>query len=594
MRGAATRTFDWSGRSPMSWSQFLQAQEFERSLRFEIRESVGTAIATASQLDDSGFRRVEEALQDGLWSLESSLSAINDGVREGTSVLLEEVRYASGRISAEIAEAANLIDQRLEWGFSALLLSLGETNAYLARIEHLVRNPAQTFANEQFRVALENRRRGLYPEALEAVRWAIDGHGGNLGQKTDFRFHFLEGEMRLGGARNADPAVVDPQASEAAFLLAARYARADFPLEAGRALVCAAHAALAQKRPEAALAHCEAAIAAVSLAPAKGPSYAFDDIKLTANHAPAACLAGKILCVLGQRARGEKFLAAAFVLSPATALSAESDVVMATRAGARSVLAAVAAAKGHLDAMRRDLVDRFTREWSRLEAYQFADQAAGRFLAEEIRERDEAIRRAEAEEGSGTLWGVARAGDVLADNLSKVCETWEKARSRYISVKQEELKKEQGVYEYEIRKIEKSLEVETKNSKERQYRDVKYFHLVARSVGAAALTITVLMILTSGNEVEGSRILGIIGALPGLAMVVGVVWWLASGFGERVVSDIVEEAAARRETLRNQADESRRSTSNASQAVADRITAEIAAAESLPAMAPIDRTWRYG
>jgi hypothetical protein len=86
----------------------------------------------------------------------------------------------------------------------------------------------------------------LWPEALQALDRSINGLGDNPGYPLEFRFHHAKGMIYLGNFRNADPTVVNLPKAEEAFLAAARYAKTDYPLEAGMSYLAAGWAAYCQ------------------------------------------------------------------------------------------------------------------------------------------------------------------------------------------------------------------------------------------------------------------------------------------------------------------------------------------------------------
>jgi hypothetical protein len=160
------------------------------------------------------------------------VSAISDQTRE-------VVRAMDG-MRAEIQQ----VDRTLNWGFSAMLLGMGALNQTLQELLKAVKTPAQTAAMEQFDIARDCVRRGLFPEALDAINAALEGNSASPGYKMEWRFHFLKGTLHLGSFENHDTAIVDLNRAEACFLEAARYAKADFPRDAARGLTAASWACL--------------------------------------------------------------------------------------------------------------------------------------------------------------------------------------------------------------------------------------------------------------------------------------------------------------------------------------------------------------
>ncbi len=158
-------------------------------------------------------------------------------------------------VESAIRQGTDEIVSTLNWGFSEVLISLGRMNDSLTELVKLARTPSQTWAFEQFEIARDEFRRTLYPEALDSITRAISGHGSNTGYKTDFRFSFLLGTLRLGSYKNSSPEIVDIPRAEEAFLASARYAGTDCAVEAGRALICAGRAAYLQGQFKRAISH---------------------------------------------------------------------------------------------------------------------------------------------------------------------------------------------------------------------------------------------------------------------------------------------------------------------------------------------------
>ena len=145
------------------------------------------------------------------------------------------------------------------WGFSQMLAGIGAMNDSLQSLIRVAKTPAQTAAYEQFEIARDAFRQQLFGECLEALGRAINGDHTSPGYKLEWRFHELDGIVRLGFA-GCDVSLVDPVRSEQSFLLAARYAKTDYPKEAARAFLSAGWAAFIQRKLPDALRHTEAAI----------------------------------------------------------------------------------------------------------------------------------------------------------------------------------------------------------------------------------------------------------------------------------------------------------------------------------------------
>jgi hypothetical protein len=133
-----------------------------------------------------------------------------------------------------------------------VIAGIGRMSDALAELVKIAKTPAQTAAYEQYEIARDAFRKGLYPESLEAVEKAIDTY------KLDWRFHQLKGTLHIGSVR--DQSLMDLGQAEKSFLLAARYAKADYREDAARAFLAAGWAAYCQGKLKEALAHTKQAL----------------------------------------------------------------------------------------------------------------------------------------------------------------------------------------------------------------------------------------------------------------------------------------------------------------------------------------------
>jgi len=237
----------------LSWPDYLKVNEIRgvgdelRQLRYELSSSNRKLIATYEELQREHIeatRSISDAVSSGFEQLSFDMQAISSGIAELTSLF--------------------------EWGFSELLAGVGHINDSLKELVKIAKTPAQTWAYEQFEIARDGFRQGLYEEALEYLHRSIEGYGGNTGYKLEYRFHFLLGTIRIGSFQNNSPSIVDLGEAEKAFHAAAKYARHDQPNEAGRSFLAAGWAAYCQgKIPEAE----KLTEQAISLYPELGEAY---------------------------------------------------------------------------------------------------------------------------------------------------------------------------------------------------------------------------------------------------------------------------------------------------------------------------------
>jgi len=124
----------------------------------------------------------------------------------------------------------------------------------------IAKTPAQTAAYEQFEIARYAFRQALYLECLEALAKAIGGDHTSPGYKLEWRFHQLQGVVRLGFF-GCETELVDPAQAEQSFLMAARYAKANAPAEAAKAFLSAGWSAFVQGKLPDALQYTDQAVA---------------------------------------------------------------------------------------------------------------------------------------------------------------------------------------------------------------------------------------------------------------------------------------------------------------------------------------------
>lgn len=220
----------------MSYSDFLQQRELHREVSFEVSGSIKTLIDSTYEHSLAQIRAINEA---------------KDGQIEATY----QVVYAVDDLKRATETGFNKVGSILDWGFSEIAILQGRTNDLLSAIKGLIESPSSNWAYEQFRKARELERQGLFEESLDFVDRAINGHGDNVGDYTEFIFHFLRGGLLLGSKRNDSSDFINPVEAEKAFLQAARYAEYDDPSEAAAALLYAARSAFVAERYNDALNH---------------------------------------------------------------------------------------------------------------------------------------------------------------------------------------------------------------------------------------------------------------------------------------------------------------------------------------------------
>ncbi len=160
----------------------------------------------------------------------------------------------------EIGAGVDRLNATFHWGFAQMLGVMGHMADSIEELVRIAKTPVQTAAFNHFDIARDAYRQGLYQECIEELRKAIDGDHVSSGYKLEWRFHQMTGTLQLGFA-DCDMTLVDLPEAERSYLSAARYSRADYPDDAGRAYLAAGWAAYCQGKMPEALSHTEEALA---------------------------------------------------------------------------------------------------------------------------------------------------------------------------------------------------------------------------------------------------------------------------------------------------------------------------------------------
>ena len=137
------------------------------------------------------------------------------------------------------------------WSRGDVLATMGGMGVPVDELMAEARSQSQTEAVLQFQIAREAFLDRRFPESLEAVSRALDtGPSLMAAGRLVWRIHLLRALLLLGSDHNTDPGLVDPAEAEQSFLMAARYARMGYPLDAARALLGAGWAAYVKEKGE--------------------------------------------------------------------------------------------------------------------------------------------------------------------------------------------------------------------------------------------------------------------------------------------------------------------------------------------------------
>lgn len=236
----------------VSYSDYLTAKSFIGDINTATRES-GQRVSMEISNQTRNIIASNEALaREGIQAMEYATERMTYVLQDGFSRL----SYDLGEISSGISK----LHATFHWGFGQMIAGIGRMNDSLDALIKIAKTPAQSAAYEQFQIARDAYRQGLYAECLEALDKAISGDHISSGYKLEWRFHKMKGTILLGFV-GGDLSLQDLTGAEESFLLAARYAKADYPDHAGQAFLSAGWAAYCQGRLKEALTHIEQAMA---------------------------------------------------------------------------------------------------------------------------------------------------------------------------------------------------------------------------------------------------------------------------------------------------------------------------------------------
>lgn len=259
----------------INYTDYLQTRQFVDSVRWEIQDSTKTLLAGTKENTNSAIRQIEKSSNDNVNALGEVASATYE-----LSLSMDELRKETERGFARVGSV-------LDWGFSALIAATTRLGDKLEELIQVAKTPSQTWALEQFEMARDSTRKGLYPEAIEFLKNAIGGFASHTGNITEWRFHFLLGVVRLGHLNNISKRDINLIESVESFIASARYASSDAPIEAARSFMFAARAANLQGNYDRAS---ELALKGLTLSPLAGLYYESAVAYLMAGHPGAAKL----------------------------------------------------------------------------------------------------------------------------------------------------------------------------------------------------------------------------------------------------------------------------------------------------------------
>ena len=215
-------------RSPAggpSWLEYLQ--DPARS-RVAINEPAAVVQALLDRLPASTLRLI--------------------GSRESLAALLLSLVHPT---NSWLDPSGMRLSAAFTWSRGEVLASMGGMLVPTDELMADARSPAQSEAVQLFQVAREAFLERYFTESLEALNGALNtGSSLNAAGRLVWRIHLLRALVLLGSVHNTDPRLINPAQAEQSFLMAARYARSEYPLDAARALLGAGWAAYVQENGE--------------------------------------------------------------------------------------------------------------------------------------------------------------------------------------------------------------------------------------------------------------------------------------------------------------------------------------------------------
>lgn len=253
------RNYVWDSALP--YSEYLQAKSFICDVKSATREAERmVSMDISSQTRDiivskESFR---ESMELFMASPAMKFDECNGGLEQPSSALDAGFDWRYYGLDQR-GEGISALNATFQWGFGAVLASLGHMNDTLSELVKIAKTPVQTVAFNHFEIARDAFRKGLYRECFEELDKAISGDHTSSGYKLEWRFHQMKGTLQLGFA-DCDISLYDLAQAEESFLTAARYGKSDYPYDAGRAFLSAGWSAYCQGKMKEALAHTEQAM----------------------------------------------------------------------------------------------------------------------------------------------------------------------------------------------------------------------------------------------------------------------------------------------------------------------------------------------
>ncbi len=261
------RTSYYVRGSGISYADHLQAQQYidhatkgiGQEVAFVIKHSNRELVASNKSLEDNliSFKMMEmdrmDAQRDEVRKNTELQQELGEQLTQGLDEGFERLSYSLDDLSQKLQWGMKALGSKFDWARNNMMIGMKSMQNSLEELKNLVKNPMMTAALEHFEAARNNYRRKLYKETLDELDAAINGVPGvSAGYNTEWRFHQLVGTIRMGFV-GGDFSLLNLDAAEQSFLLAARYAEHDYKQEAATAYLSAGWAAYCNDKPEEAM-----------------------------------------------------------------------------------------------------------------------------------------------------------------------------------------------------------------------------------------------------------------------------------------------------------------------------------------------------
>jgi len=238
-----------------SYKEYLTAQKFVEDIK---STTINTGQSITMDISNQTLKLLasnESLKRENIRVIEKQGDSLKRSLDKGFSRISYDIMCGIEQISNNISE----LNSTFHWGFSQILSRINRMNDSLEMLVNIAKTPTQTVAYEQYEMARDAFRKGLYKESLEFLDRAINGDHTSTGYKLEWRFHQMMGTILLGFV-GCDFELMDLSRAEDSFLLAARYSKSDFPDHSAKAFFSAGWAAYCQGKIKEALVHTNQAI----------------------------------------------------------------------------------------------------------------------------------------------------------------------------------------------------------------------------------------------------------------------------------------------------------------------------------------------